>query len=82
MMEIPKVNIETGYVSEEYKRLLDAIYGISPLSPKEIWLDQVCPVIRQNDFDTCRGGYSDENYDTFNGYRQSYNTYLDQFENW
>jgi len=52
---------------------------LSPIQNK--WLNKVCSVIKQNDFDTCRSSYSDGNYDIRNGYRQSYNTYLDQFEN-
>ena len=55
--------------------------GKPTLSPIDKWLNQVCPVIKQNDFDTCRNSYDDGQYDTLNGYRQAYNTYLDQFEN-
>jgi len=81
-MENSKVKMQNGNKSEKNERLLNAIYGIpSSLSPKDRWLDQVCPVIKQNDFDTCSGSYSDGNYDICNGYNKAYNTYLDQFEN-
>lgn len=79
MMENSKFNTMADTDSE--RRLLNAIYGNSIMSYRDRWLDKVCPVIKQNDFDTCRNSYDDGQYDTLNGYRQAYNTYLDQFEN-
>ena len=82
MMENTKVNTQNGndFTNDE-RRLLNAVYSKSLLSRRDQWLDNVCPVIRQNNFDTCRNDYNDGGYDNCNGYRQAYNTYLDQFEN-
>lgn len=82
MMENSKVNTQNNndFANDE-RRLLNAVYSKSILSHRDQWLDNVCPVIRQNDFDTCGGSYNDGDYDTHNGYRQAYNIYLDQFEN-
>lgn len=87
MTENTKVNIDDigEYYTEDQKRLLDTMWGKYwdkyNISPRNKWLDKVCPIINQNDFDTCRGGYSNDVLDSLQGYRPRYNTYLDQFEN-
>ena len=70
MMENSKVNTQN-----------EKVVNKSTLPPIDRWLDMICPVIKQNDFDTCKGNYRDGRYDTCNGYRQAYNTYLYDFEN-
>lgn len=89
MMEILKANKQNGNVNYNKNEgiLLENETGkeliINHLFSKNIqgWLDAECPVISQNNFDTCGGSYSDGQYDIRNGYNQAYNTYLWEFEN-
>lgn len=68
MKEMAKVN--TKYMSTKDKELIRAIYGLD---------DNY--VIDLDDFDTCGKAYSKNVINNLQGYRDQYNTYLDQFEN-
>jgi hypothetical protein len=60
---------------------INDIYDEPPKSSFQMMLDRDFPIININDFDTCRNDYSDNNYDTRDGYNQVYNKYLWEFEN-
>ena len=86
MMENSKVNtMENMHVTDKMLDMMALRDFDNLLIPMKTsfseWLNKESSIISQNDFDTCRSSYDDGNYDTCNGYRQAYNTYLDQFEN-
>jgi len=86
MMENSKVNTMVDmHVTDKMLDMMALRDFDNLLIPMETsfseWLNKESFIISQNDFNTCGNDYSDKNYDTCNGYRQTYNTYLDQFEN-
>ena len=77
MMEILKVKMQNGNTNATVH------IQSSPTLSKKSWLNKMCPVISQSDFDTCGNSYSDGDYHVkhLNGYDREFRTYMNQFEN-